>query len=299
MLLLLMLVLVVGAVLYVLHARGAFEVTQRLVLVAEDSEGVTVGMDLTFSGFPIGRVRRVELGPEGNARILVDVAQKDAHWLRQSSVFTLVRGIVGNTSLRAYSGILTDPPLPDGAERQVLIGDAAAEIPRLLSAARELAQNLTTMTGPESPLGTSLANLQAITDKAKGPGGAIGALFGNEADARKPAVVLDRMQALLSRIDGMVGRADTQVFGPEGVMRETRSAAVQLNALLGDARNTLTRLDGVLEEAKGIAGNARAATTDLDALRGEVETSLRKIDSLINEVNRKWPFARDTEIKLP
>ena len=47
------------------------------------------------------------------------------------------------------------------------------------------------------------------------------------------------------------------------------------------------------------AGNARSATTDLDALRGEVETSLRKIDSLINEVNRKWPFARDTEIKLP
>ena len=45
--------------------------------------------------------------------------------------------------------------------------------------------------------------------------------------------------------------------------------------------------------------NARSATTDLDALRSEVETGLRKIDSLINEVNRKWPFARDTEIKLP
>ena len=48
-----------------------------------------------------------------------------------------------------------------------------------------------------------------------------------------------------------------------------------------------------------IAANARDATTDLDALRAEVEASLRKIDSLINEVNRKWPFARDTEIKLP
>ena len=30
-----------------------------------------------------------------------------------------------------------------------------------------------------------------------------------------------------------------------------------------------------------------------------VETSLRNIDQLINEVNRKWPFARDTELKLP
>ena len=41
------------------------------------------------------------------------------------------------------------------------------------------------------------------------------------------------------------------------------------------------------------------ATVDLGALRTEVEASLRKVEALVNEVNRKWPFARDTEIKLP
>ena len=106
-LLLLMALLLLGAIGYVLYARGAFEPTQRLVLVADDSEGVVVGMDLTFSGFPIGRVRRIELGGDGSARILIDVPQADAHWLRSSSVFTLVRGLVGNTNLRAYSGVLT------------------------------------------------------------------------------------------------------------------------------------------------------------------------------------------------
>jgi phospholipid/cholesterol/gamma-HCH transport system substrate-binding protein len=30
-----------------------------------------------------------------------------------------------------------------------------------------------------------------------------------------------------------------------------------------------------------------------------VEGSLRKVESLVNEINRKWPFARDTELKLP
>jgi phospholipid/cholesterol/gamma-HCH transport system substrate-binding protein len=34
-------------------------------------------------------------------------------------------------------------------------------------------------------------------------------------------------------------------------------------------------------------------------LRAEVEGSLRKVDHLVNEINRKWPFARDTELKLP
>ena len=55
----------------------------------------------------------------------------------------------------------------------------------------------------------------------------------------------------------------------------------------------------VLEEAKAVGANARVATADLGTLRAEVETSLRNIDQLIGEVNRKWPFARDTELKLP
>src|SRR5215470_3925195 len=101
--LLAMMVLLIGAsVVYVLYARGAFEATQTLVLIAEDSEGVRVGMDMTFAGFPIGRVRKIELGGDGNARIIVSVPSKDAHWLRESSVFTLVRGLVGNTSIKAF-----------------------------------------------------------------------------------------------------------------------------------------------------------------------------------------------------
>src|SRR5512145_1003109 len=83
--------LVAATVLYVLYARGSFEATQRLVLVADDSERVRVGMDMTFSGFPVGRVRRIELAADGSARIVIDVPVKDARWLRESSVFTLSR----------------------------------------------------------------------------------------------------------------------------------------------------------------------------------------------------------------
>ena len=171
-LLVLMIVLVCGSALYVMYARGVFQATQTLVLVTEDSEGVVVGMDMTFAGFPIGRVRRVELGAEGNARILIDVPQEDAHWLRTTSVFTLVRNLVGGTNLRAYSGILTDPPLPDGAVRNVLGGDATAEVPRLIALARELLQNLNVITAAGSPLSESLGGVQSLTEKLQGPGGA-------------------------------------------------------------------------------------------------------------------------------
>ncbi|HWI84395.1 MlaD family protein [Ramlibacter sp.] len=291
--------LVAGSVLYLLYARGFFEPTQKLVLLADDAEGVFVGMDMTFSGFPIGRVHRVELAPNGNVRIVIDVAQKDAHWLRTSSVFTLVRGLVGGTAIRAFSGILTDPPLPDGAQRPVLRGDATAELPRVLATAREVLENINAMTGEDGSLRGSLANVRELTDKLKGPRGALGVLFGNEADARKLLATLDRTNALLARLDQVAAKADTQVFGPQGVMEDTRATVRELNRLLGDARTSLGKVDAVLVEAQGIGANVRGATADLGSLRGEVEANLRKVEGLINELNRKWPFARDTEVKLP
>ena len=299
LLLVLLLALVLGAAAYLAYARGAFEPTQSLVLVADDSEGVVVGMDITFAGFPIGRVRRIELASDGNARIVIDVPIKDAHWLRESSVFTLVRGVVGNTNIRAFSGVLTDPPLPDGAVRNVLRGDSTAEIPRVIASARELLQNLTALTASDSALSGSLGNVQSATDKLKAPGGALNLLLGSEADARKLIVTLERTNALLARLDGLAAKADTQVFGRDGVMPQAKLTVQQLDGLLRDARASLQKVDAVLDEAKAVGANARTATADLGTLRAQVEASLRNVDALINEVNRKWPFKRDTEVKLP
>lgn len=298
--------LIAGAVSYVMYARGLFESTQRLVLTTDDSEGVVAGMDLTFSGFPIGRVRRVELAANGDVRIVIDVAEKDAHWLRTSSVFTLVRSLVGATNLRAFTGVLTDPLLPDKAVRPVLRGDATADIPKVIGTVKEVLDNLVAVTAQESDLRNILGNVQAVTGKLKGPRGALGVLFGNDADAGKLVAALERTNTLLARmdtlaqrVDGLAAKADSQVFGPDGVMKETKATVVQLNGLLTDTRDSLKRVDAVLVEVQGASANVRGATADLGTLRGDVEANLRKIEGLINEINRKWPFARDTEIKVP
>ncbi|MDE2413768.1 MAG: MCE family protein [Comamonadaceae bacterium] len=301
-LLLLTLALIAGSVLYLLYARGAFEPTQPLVLLADDSEGVSVGMDMTFSGFPIGRVRRIELAGDGNVRILIDVARRDAHWLRQSSVFTLVRGLVGGTTIKAYSGVLSDPPLAAGAERPVLRGDAAAEIPQLMATARQLLDNLQQMSAPDAPLNATLAQVRQLSERLNAPGGALQVLMGNEADTRRVLQTLERSNQLLARIDALAARVDRQVFGAAGqpgLVPELRNTVLQLTGLLQDARQSLTKVDAVLAEAQAVGANARVATTDLDALRAQVEASLRKVDGLVSEINRKWPFARDTELKLP
>ncbi|GLS14231.1 MULTISPECIES: MlaD family protein [Hydrogenophaga] len=316
LLLLLMLLLVAGSALYVMYARGVFERTQRLVLISDDSEGVATGMTMTFAGFPIGRVARIDLADDGNVRILVDVPTRDARWLRTSSIFTMEKALVGGTRIRAYSGVLSDPPLEDGAERHVLRGDAAAEIPQLVAQVRDLLTNLNQMTGADSALNQTLANALVATERLKGPQGAMGLLMGNEADARKVGEVIDRANTLLARADGLTARldslvtnADRQVFGQDGgapgsaagggLVGDARATVQQLNGLLTDTRGSLQKVDALLVEAQGIASNTREATADLGLLRADVEASLRKVEGLINDLNRKWPFKRETEITLP
>jgi phospholipid/cholesterol/gamma-HCH transport system substrate-binding protein len=316
LLLLFLFSLVVGSAAYLMYARGVFEPTQQLVLVAEDSEGVVVGMDLTFAGFAIGRVARIELGEDGNARILIDVPRKDVRWLRSSSVFTMERGLVGATRIRAFTGVLDDPPLEDGAVRPVLRGDALASLPEIAIAVHELLANLRAITAEDAALIASLANLQRVAEKLKGPQGALAVLFGSDAEARqlvgRTNALLARADALAARLDRLAVNADRQLFGqpvgpagttgtarPGGLVSETRATVGELNGLLVDARSSLQRVDALLLEVHGIAGNTRAATTDLGALRSEVDATLRKVQHLINEVNRRWPFARDNEIELP
>jgi phospholipid/cholesterol/gamma-HCH transport system substrate-binding protein len=271
LLIIVMVMLMLGSLVYVMYARGVFESTQRVVLIADDSEGVIVGMDLTFSGFPIGRVQRVGLSDEGKARIIIEVAREDAKWLRTSSVFTMERSMVGSTHLHVYTGVLADPPLPDGAVRAVLIGNAAAEIPQLVNTVRGLVENLQNMTKPDSSLNMSLGNLQTVTQNLTGPYGALSVVLGSEAHAKKVISTLDESQA----------------------------AMIQVNTILGEVRTSLKGVDAVLMEAQAVGANARVATTDLAALREQVEMNLRKVEHLVDEINRKWPLARDTEIKLP
>ena len=284
--------LICAFVVYVMVARGVFEETQRLVLLADNSEGITPGMNLTVSGFPIGRVNRVELAPDGSVRILIDVTRQDAPWLRTSSIFTMERGLVGETKIRAFSGVLSDPPLPANAERTVLRGDASEQIPQVMTAMRSLLENLERMTAEDAPLNASLGSLQSLTGRMNGPHGALAGLLGSEQNAGKLIAALDRTNTLLTK-------ADTRLFGRGGVIDESQASIVELHGLLRDARDSLKKVDAVLVDAQAIAGNTRAASTDLVTLRGEVERSLRKTTQLIEQINRKWPFAAETEIKLP
>lgn len=313
LLLLLTLLLAAGFGLYVLYARGAFENTQRLTLVADNAEGVSIGMPMTFSGFPVGQVERMTLASDGMVRITMAIPAKDARWLRDSSVFTLEKSLLGGAKIRAFSANLKDPVLADGSERPLYSGDTAEEIPVLVAKAKSILENVANMTRTESDLNRSLAHVNTVTERMTGEYGVLEGVLGTPEKAQKLVSALDRANTLLNtlngvslRVDGVLAKTDQRVFGQDGVLDGAQNAIRQVNALLGDTRESLKKADAIIKEVQGAATNvnaitadARTATTDLGELRSQVDDSLSKVNHLINEINRKWPFARDVEIKLP
>ena len=291
---------------YVLYARGVFEPTQRITLIADNVEGVSIGMDLSFSGFPIGRVHKIELGDDGRARIEIVVPLREARWLRNSTIFTLERGVVGPAKIRAFTGNLQDAPLANGAERTVLRGDTSEEIPRMVATLRSVLENAQTITSNEGSLQGSLGNLRVMTQRMTGQYGALSGLLGSDDQAKKFIASIDRANTLIASMTGVtrkletvIDQTDARVYGAGGVMDGAQQAVVHVNAILGEIRENLKRVDRILDDAQQVSGNAKAASTDLRALRAEVDASLRKVSAVLDEINRKWPFERETKMKLP
>ena len=313
--LLLALTVLLGAALvaYALYSRGAFQATQSLMLTTEDVEGVTVGMPISFSGFAIGKVTRLHLSDDGKVRIELTIPREDARWLRKSSVFTLEKTLVGGAKIRAFTTNLQDPALEDGAVRPLLTGDATKEIPILIQKVKSVLANVEAMTAAGAPINRSLGHVETVTGRMAGDYGVLQGVLGSPEKAQKVVQALDQANTLLTslngvslKVDGVLAKTDSRLFGQDGLMDQTQQSVAKVNVILGEVRESLKKADAILANAQTasadvtkITGNVAAATADMGRLRLEIDDSVRKVNHLINEINKKWPFARDVEIKTP
>ena len=306
-------VIAIGMLLYALYARGVFDRTQSLTLIAQDAEGVAAGMPVMFSGFPIGQVSGMTLNETGQVRIEVRIKVKEARWLRESSTFTLEKQFFGGAKIRVTSPKMTDPPLAPEAERTLVATDAAKDIPQVIARANTILQNIDEIIRPESSFNQTLTNLKNVTARMSGEYGMLEGVTGSQENARNVLETVEGVNALVSSLKGVTARADTvlaktdeKMFSEGGVMAEMQKSIVQLNAMLADTRDSLKKADAILanaqtasEDFKTIGNNVKEATTDLGALRAEVDDRIRKVNGLITEINRRWPFARKPEVRLP
>ena len=300
--------LLLGAifVVYLLHARGFFEHTYRLQLAAASADGVAPGVPLVFSGIEIGSVTALGLNDNGGIIIRLELLERNAKWLKQNSTFTLDKPLVGGAKIRVDSPDLSAPALPDNSTMLLLTSDLSKEIPVLVERVKAILANVEHLTRKDGEINASLVNVKTLTGRMTGEYGMLEGILGSPEKARAVTDSLDKTRALITKLDslalkmdGMASKADQWLFAPNGVAENTRESLAQVRLMLNDAQSSLKKADALMSNAVEISANVKEGTQDLAKLRAEIDDAVRKANSLVNEINKKWPFARDPEVKLP
>ncbi len=300
--------LLLGAIFvaYMLYARGFFEDTYRLQLAASSADGVAPGVPLVFSGIEIGRVTTLGLNDSGGIIIRAELLQRNAKWLKETSTFTLDKPIVGGAKIRIDSPNLSAPALPENSTMLLLTSDVTKEIPVLVERVKAILANVEHLTRKDGEVNGTLANLKTMTGRMTGEYGILEGVLGSPEKARALTDSLDKTRALMTKLDslalkmdGMAGKTDQWLFARDGLADETRSALSQVRLMLTDAQSSLKKADALMANAVGISADVKGGTQDIAKLRAEIDEAVRKAATLIDEINKKWPFARDPEVKLP
>ena len=291
---------------YLLHARGFFEKTFHLQLAASSADGVAPGVPVVFSGIEIGRVTTLGLNDSGGIVIRAEFLERNAKWLKENSTFILDKPIVGGAKIRVESPDLNAPALPDNATMLLLSSDISKEIPVLVERVKAILANVEHLTRKDGEINATLANVKTVTGRMTGEFGVLEGVLGSPEKARAVTDSLDKTRALITKLDGlalkmdgMAVKTDQWLFAPNGVAEHTRESLAQVRLMLNDAQSSLKKADALMSNAVEISANVKEGTQDMAKLRAEIDDAVRKANALINEINEKWPFARDPEVKLP
>ncbi|MDT3707511.1 MAG: MlaD family protein [Thiobacillus sp.] len=285
--------LLTGAFLvYLLHARGFFERTYHLQLAAASADGVAPGVPVVFSGIQIGSVTSLGLNDRGGIIIRAEFLERNAKWLKENSTFTLDKPIVGGAKIRVESPDLDAPALPDNSTMLLLSSDISKEIPVLVERVKAILANVEHLTRKDGEIHGTLANVQTLTGRMTGEYGMLEGLLGSPEKARAVTDSLDKTRALITKLDAMTAKTDQWLYAQDGV-------AQQVRLMLNDAQASLKKADELMANVVEISADVKEGTQDVAALRAEIDDAVRKANALVNEINKKWPFARDPEVKLP
>jgi len=284
---------------YLLHARGFFDKTFHLQLAAASADGVAPGVPVVFSGIEIGRVTTLGLNENGGIIIHAEFLDRNARWLKENSSFILDKPIVGGAKIRVDSPDLQAPALPDNATMLLLTSDISKEIPALVERVKAILANVEHLTRKDGEINATLANVKTVTGRMTGEYGVLEGVLGSPEKARAVTDSLDKTRALITRLDAMTAKTDQWLFARDGMAEQTKASLAQVRLMLNDAQSSLKKADAVMVNTVEISANIKDGTQDIAQLRTEIDDAVRKANDLINEINRKWPFAREPEVKLP
>ncbi len=329
--------LIVGSIAYVAYEKGFFAKTHIFTLASKSGEYLTEGMPVIFSGFKIGTVQALELSERGYVLIKINIPENHVKWIRSDSTFIVNKPLLGTPRIVVVTENLESPILSPKQIQQVVnvddINETIKKAQPLLDRISRIADNIEVMTArvadPQGSVNKILVNSEkvaanlaqkksflemAIEDRATIDSIQAGLRQTKDITAEVIAIlkkvdgmadkevpgILNKVEAIadkevpaiLKKVEAMADKTDALVYGREGILSN-------VNAALKDVVSKLSRLNITIDNINKISTEAADSAVDLKALRAQIDETVISLSDLAKELEKKIPFQKTPEIKLP
>jgi phospholipid/cholesterol/gamma-HCH transport system substrate-binding protein len=299
--------LIAAAIGYVAYKKGVFAKIYTFTLAAKSGEDLTEGMPVVFSGFKIGTVHALELSNDGSVLIKIKIPESHVKWIRMDSTFIVNKPLIGSARIVVVTENLESSLLSTAHVPLVVnisdINETIKKARPLLDKINIIAGNIETMTtnitDPRGNVHKILANSEQVTanlaqkksllEMAVSDKGSIDSIH---AALKQTKEITAQIEAVVKKVDLMAGKTDAMVFGEEGTLPIISKA-------LKDVLKKLAKLDTTVDNINKISSEAADSAVDLKALRTQIDDAVTAISELAKELDKKVPFKKTPEIKLP
>lgn len=248
------------------HASGPFDQSFRLLAVSPRAHGLELDSPITMAGIKIGRVIGIGVTPENTVKLELEVQGKYRDKVREDSLATLSRPLIGSAFIDISMGSPNLPEIPSSAYIALTalpdINDVVASIAPKLQKIDAILDNVTTATSDVKlmikkisldvePLGRSAKNVEKTTQQA------------TEAVTK-------------------VNQAATQVIK---LIDDAGQAATQVNAILADVKKGTARVDSLSQHSENILANGEAISQDLKKVAPQIVPVIDAGRDTLNEAD--------------
>jgi phospholipid/cholesterol/gamma-HCH transport system substrate-binding protein len=255
------------------QASGPFDQSFRLAAISPRAHGLELDSPVTMAGIKIGRVIGIGVTPENTVKLELEVQGKYRDKVREDSVATLSRPLIGSSFIDLSMGSPNQPEIPSGAyiglttlpDINDVVSSMAPKLEKIDAildnvnvASHDFKQLIKKVSSDIEPLDRSMQHVEKTAREASEAAARV-----NQAAAQTRQLVTDAAQATAqlnailadvkqgsARVDTLTKRADNILANGEAISLELRNVAPQIAPVVDAGRDTLNEADDVLRAAK-------------------------------------------------
>ncbi len=271
--------LIITSAIYIAYSKGFFSKEHAFTISSKSGEELTEGMPVYFSGFKIGRIEKLELSDQGLVLVKIRIPDEHVKWIKSSSIFSINKPLIGSSKLTVTTPNLSSPPLSPKDTPEIVRIDNIDETIKRVQPTLEKVDKV-------------VANIEKITANLAKKDSIIEMVVGDAESARSIRESIKRTQDILAKVDAILAKTDDQVYGSDGALLLVRK-------ILKDFILKLEKINITVDNINKMSSDAADSTKDLKLLRAEIDSTVNAIGNLVNEIDKKIPFKKEPEIKLP